>query len=236
MPLLNLENVNVNYGVIQVLWNISFDVEKREIVSIVGPNGSGKTTLLKAIAGLIPPSSGKIEFEGERTDGKPAHEMVEKGVCYVPEGRRVFPEMTVLENLELGAYGRRGRKRRNENLKRIFELFPILKERKTQLAGTLSGGEMQMLSIARALMGMPKVLLLDEPSLGLAPIMVLKIFELIKEINNKGVTILLVEQNVLQSLKISKRAYLLETGKIVRGGSVSELLKDDYVKKSYLGI
>lgn len=235
MPLLNLRGVNATYGTVQVLWDINLEMDEGEIVTIIGPNGSGKTTLLKVIAGLIKPSSGAVEFNGERIDGKPSHEIVKKGICYVPEGRRVFPDMSVLENLELGAYLEKSRRMKNQNLKRVFEIFPVLEKKKKEMAGTLSGGEMQMLSIARGLMGMPRLLLLDEPSLGLAPIVISKIFEVIKRINSEGVSVLVVEQNVFQSLKISSRAYLLEVGKIVHKGFGSELLNDDYVKKSYLG-
>jgi branched-chain amino acid transport system ATP-binding protein len=205
MPLLSVKRLNAKYGTIQVLWDISFEVEEGEILSIIGPNGAGKTTLLKSILGLVPNTSGVIEFASSRIDDKPVKKRVELGLCYVPEGRRVFPDLTVLENLELGALPKRARASMKDNLKFVFELFPILKERASQLAGTLSGGERQMLSIARALMSEPKLMMIDEPSLGLAPSVVMQVFNLIQDINRRGVTILLVEQNVRQTLKMSSK-------------------------------
>lgn len=235
MPLLSLKNVYVNYGALQILRNINLDIEKGEIVNIIGSNGCGKSTLLKSIMGLVPVASGIIEFKGETIQGKSAYLRAEKGIGYVPEGRRVFLQMSVLENLELGAYRKEARKMKDENIERVFDFFPALRDRKNQLAGTLSGGEMQMLSIARALMEMPEILLLDEPSQGLAPIVVSEIFMKIEEISKSGIACLLAEQNLFESLKISNKAYLLENGEIVRKGSGSEMLKDDRVKERILG-
>jgi branched-chain amino acid transport system ATP-binding protein len=235
MPLLSVKELSAKYGVAQILWDVSFDVEEGEIVSIVGPNGAGKTTLLKTILGLIPNTSGIIEFDSNRVDDKPVKKRVELGLCYVPEGRRVFPDMTVLENLELGALPRRARLSMKDNLKFVFELFPILKERASQLAGTLSGGERQMLSIARALMSEPKLMMIDEPSLGLAPNIVIQVFQLIQDINKRDVTILLVEQNVRQTLKMSDRTLVLESGRIIKSGYSKDLMEDKYVKEAYLG-
>jgi len=235
MPLLSVKELSAKYGVAQILWDVSFDVEEGEIVSIVGPNGAGKTTLLKTILGLIPNTSGIIEFDSNRVDDKPVKKRVELGLCYVPEGRRVFPDMTVLENLELGALPKRARLSMKDNLKFVFELFPILKERASQLAGTLSGGERQMLSIARALMSEPKLMMIDEPSLGLAPNIVIQVFQLIQDINKRDVTILLVEQNVRQTLKMSDRTLVLESGRIIKSGYSKDLMEDKYVKEAYLG-
>jgi branched-chain amino acid transport system ATP-binding protein len=203
---------------------------------VIGANGAGKTTLLKAIAGLLKPTSGSIELSGVRLDRLSTHRIVRAGVVRVPEGRKVFPHMTVLENLELGSYLKEAKRRRQESLKRVFELFPILKERVRQLAGTLSGGEQQMLAISRGLMSLPKLLMLDEPSLGLAPLIVREIFEIIKNINRDGMTILLVEQNVFHSLGMSHRGYVLENGSIVMQGKAEELLVDEHIKTAYLGI
>jgi branched-chain amino acid transport system ATP-binding protein len=235
MPLLSVKRLNAKYGTIQVLWDISFEVEEGEILSIIGPNGAGKTTLLKSILGLVPNTFGVIEFDSSRIDDKPVKKRVELGLCYVPEGRRVFPDLTVLENLELGALPKRARASMKDNLKFVFELFPILKERASQLAGTLSGGERQMLSIARALMSEPKLMMIDEPSLGLAPSVVMQVFNLIQDINRRGVTILLVEQNVRQTLKMSSRTFVLESGRIVKSGYSKDLMEDEYVKEVYLG-
>ena len=235
MPLLSVKGLSARYGIAQVLWDVSFNVENGEILSVVGPNGAGKTTLLKAILGLVPHTSGSIEFDSTRIDDKPVKKRVEYGICYVPEGRRVFPDMTVLENLELGALPKRARSSMRDNLKFVFELFPILKERASQLAGTLSGGERQMLSIARALMSEPKLMMIDEPSLGLAPNIVIQVFQLIQDINRRNVTILLVEQNVKQTLKMSDRTIVLESGKIIKSGYSKDLIEDDYIKEAYLG-
>ncbi len=215
---------------------MSLSIEEGEIVSVVGANGAGKTTLLKAIAGLVRPTGGAVALRGERLDRLPTHRIVERGVVRVPEGRRIFPEMTVRENLELGATPPRARRKRLETLERVYALFPILRERAQQLAGTLSGGEQQMLAIGRGLMALPALLMLDEPSLGLAPIVVKEIFQTIRRINADGVTILLVEQDVMHSLNMSHRGYVLENGSIVLAGGGPELLANQHVKTAYLGI
>lgn len=233
--LLRLENVNVFYGDLQALWDINFEVGEGEIVSLIGSNGAGKSTILQTISGLLHPKSGKIEFLGKRIDHKPIHQIVKTGLSLVPEGRRLFPSMTVYENLTLGSYLLK-KKEREKNLKWTLKVFPVLSERKTQLAGTLSGGEQQMLAMARALVGKPKLYLLDEPSQGLAPLFIRKIIEIVREINREGVAVLLVEQNCHQALEISERAYVLESGRIVAHGTGKELLKDDRIKKAYLGM
>ena len=215
---------------------MSLRIEEGEIVSVVGANGAGKTTLLKAIAGLVRPTGGAVELRSERLDRLPTHRIVERGVVRVPEGRRIFPEMTVRENLELGATPPQARRKRLETLGRVWELFPILRERAQQLAGTLSGGEQQMLAIGRGLMGLPKLLMLDEPSLGLAPMVVKEIFQTIRRINADGVTILLVEQDVIHSLNMSHRGYVLENGSIVLAGGGPELLANQHIRTAYLGI
>jgi branched-chain amino acid transport system ATP-binding protein len=215
---------------------VSLSIQEGEIVSVVGANGAGKTTLLKAIAGLVRPTGGTVELRGERLDRLPTHRIVERGVVRVPEGRRIFPEMTVRENLELGATPPRARRKRPETLGHVYALFPILRDRAQQLAGTLSGGEQQMLAIGRGLMALPTLLMLDEPSLGLAPIVVKEIFQTIRRINADGVTILLVEQDVIHSLNMSHRAYVLENGSIVLAGAGPELLANQHVKTAYLGI
>jgi branched-chain amino acid transport system ATP-binding protein len=215
---------------------VSLRIEEGEIVSVVGANGAGKTTLLKAIAGLVRPTSGAVDLRGERLDRLPTHRIVERGVVRVPEGRRIFPEMTVRENLELGATPPEAKRKRLETLRRVYALFPILRERAQQLAGTLSGGEQQMLAIGRGLMGLPKLLMLDEPSLGLAPMVVREIFQTIRRINADGVTILLVEQDVIHSLNMSHRGYVLENGSIVLAGGGPELLANQHIRTAYLGI
>jgi len=234
--LLEVQNVNVAYGLVQVLWDISFRVEEGEIVAIVGSNGAGKSTTLKTISGLLRPSSGSIVFKGERLDQTPAHMVVEKEVAHIPEGRRLFPFSSVLTNLELGAFTRRARRETAENVEYVFELFPVLRERQNQLAGTLSGGEQQMLAIGRGLMSRPSLLMLDEPSLGLAPKLVLKTLDTLQELNKRGVTILLVEQNVNSALSLCNRGYVLENGRIVLEGSGQELLNNPHVKEAYLGV
>ena len=235
-PLLKVNKINVFYGDLQALWDVSFEVYEGEKVVIVGANGAGKTTTLKTISGLLRPRSGTIEFMGQRIDRLPAHKIVELGIAHVPEGRRLFPKMTVLENLEMGAYTKRAREKFEDTLEWVFSIFPVLKERKNQIAGTMSGGERQMLAIARGLMSRPKLLMLDEPSLGLAPKLVLKTFEVIQRISEEGVTILLVEQNVRHALELADRGYVLETGRITLSGTGEELLNNDYVKKAYLGM
>lgn len=235
--MLEVKNINVYYDKVQALWDISFYVDEGEIVTLLGSNGVGKTTTVNTIQGIIKPASGKIRFHGEELQNQPPYKIVEKGVAMVPEGRAIFPKMTVLENLILGAYNPRARENLRDNLDKVFALFPQLSERKKQLAGTMSGGEQQMLAIGRALMSKPRLLILDEPSLGLAPVIVLKVFEIIEKLNKTaGVTILLVEQNIHHALEASDRAYVLEKGRIVREGKAKELLEDDYIKNTYLGL
>jgi len=231
-----VNNINVFYGDLQALWNVSFKVEKGEVVVIVGSNGAGKTTILKTISGLLHPKSGMINFLDKRIEKDPPHKIVNLGIAQIPEGRHLFPYMTVLENLEIGAYTSRAREKKNETMEWVYQLFPILKERKSQLAGTLSGGERQMLAVGRGLMSRPKLLMLDEPSLGLAPKLVLQVFDIVKKVNEEGVTILLVEQNVRHALEIANRAYVLETGKITLEGTGKKLLASDHVKKAFLGL
>lgn len=234
--MLEIKNIDVHYGLAQALWDVSFRVEEGEMVAVVGSNGAGKTTTLKTISGLLSPSSGSIEFKKERVDKIPAHLVVERGIAHIPEGRGLFPFSTVLANLELGAYTRKARKRIEENLESVFSLFPVLKERQKQLAGTLSGGEQQMLAIARGLMSMPALLMLDEPSLGLAPMLVKEVMETLHQLKNQGVTLLLVEQNVHAALNLCDRGYVLENGSVVMKGSGEELLNNPHVKKAYMGI
>lgn len=235
--LLEVKNLSVSYSKVQVLWDVSLKVKKGEITSVIGPNGAGKTTLLKTISGLLDPISGWIEFSGHRINDLAPHKRVELGIVLVPEGRLLFPNMSVIENLELGFYTlRKEKEKKKERLEFVFNLFPILKERRQQKAKTLSGGEQQMLSIARALMSEPNILMLDEPSLGLAPYIVKKLFEVIKELHKQGITILLVEQNVHYALKFSHSAYLLEAGKIKLSGSGEELMGNPYIREAYLGL
>jgi len=236
MSFLSLEKIEVRYGDALALYNVSLEVKQGEIVSIVGANGAGKSTTLKAISGLLKPKSGQILFAGERLNEIPAHAIVDLGIIQIPEGRQLFPYMTTLENLELGSYTPEARKGADETLNRVFELFPILNERREQLAGTLSGGEQQMLAIGRGLMGLPKLLMLDEPSLGLSPILVKVIFEAIGKINRAGTTVLLVEQDVKKSLSLAQRGYVMENGKIALQGEAQELLANEHLKKAYLGI
>jgi branched-chain amino acid transport system ATP-binding protein len=233
--LLQIEKLSFSYGDLKVLWDVDLTVEQGEIVTVVGSNGAGKSTTLKNVSRLVKAGSGKLTFDGQDLLALESHEVVERGVIQVPEGRRIFSEMTVVENLRMGSFVKSTRADRARNMERAFALFPRLAERRDQLGGTMSGGEQQMLAIARGLMGNPKLLLLDEPSLGLSPLFVKNIFDIIKEINRQGVTILLVEQNVLQSLRISHRAYVLETGRVVLTGKGEELLRDDRIKKAYLG-
>lgn len=233
--MLEVEKIDVFYDDAQALWDVSFTVNKGEIVTLVGSNGAGKSTALKAISGLAPPSAGEIRLEGVRIDRIAAHRIVEMGIAQIPEGRRLWPGLSVQENLELGAYTKAARVVRKESLEWVFTLFPLLKERRTQLAGTLSGGEQQMLAIGRGLLSRPKLLILDEPSLGLAPLLVGEVFDTVRKINSQGMTILLVEQNVNYALAISNRGYVLETGRIALSGSGKELLADDHVKTAYLG-
>lgn len=234
--MLRIEKLNFSYDGLQVLWDVDLEVKEGEIVTVLGSNGAGKSTTLSNISRLVKPDSGTITFLGHELTRVESHEVVEMGIVQVPEGRRIFPELTVLENLRMGSYVRNARKSRKENIERAFDLFPRLRERQKQLGGTMSGGEQQMLAIARGLMAGPRLLLLDEPSLGLAPLLVKNIFDIITEINRQGVTILLVEQNVYQSLRIAHRGYVLETGRIVLTGKGEDLLNDDHVKKAFLGM
>ncbi len=233
--MLVIENLSVNYQAIKALANLSCRVEVREIVALIGANGAGKTTTLNTISGIVPAASGRIVFEGEEITKVPPHRIVTRGICQVPEGRRVFAGMSVLENLEMGAYTRSDSKAIAGEIEQVFQRFPRLFERKKQLAKTLSGGEQQMLAMGRALMSRPRLLLLDEPSMGLAPMLVEKIFEIIQEINKSGTTIMLVEQNAHMALSIASRAYVLETGEIVLQGDAKALAADPEVRKAYLG-
>ena len=234
--MLAVRKLSFAYDDLQVLWDVDLDVARGEIVTVVGPNGAGKSTLLRNISRLLTPSSGSIRFEGVELGGLAPHEVVERGVIQVPEARRIFPEMTVLENLRMGSYARTARPDRGKNLERMFALFPRLAERKGQLGGTLSGGEQQMLAIARGLMGNPRLMLFDEPSLGLAPLLVRDVFAIIRDINEQGTTVLLLEQNVYQSLRIANRGYVMERGRVVLTGSGTELLEDEHIKKAFLGM
>ena len=234
--MLRVHNIDAHYGDVQVLKNFSVDVGEGEIISLVGSNGAGKTTAIQVLSGLLRPTSGEVQFRGERIDRLPPHQIVERGLVQVPEGRQLFPSLTILENLEMGGYLPSARKKAKGNLAMIFQLFPILRERRQQLAGLLSGGEQQMLAISRGLMASPKLLMMDEPSLGLAPLIVRNIFQTIREINMQGTPILLVEQNVFYALTSSTRGYVLESGEIVMMGKGEDLLKNEHVKTSYLGV
>jgi branched-chain amino acid transport system ATP-binding protein len=234
--MLELKNVDTFYGKVQALWDISLRIDKAEIVALVGANGAGKSTLLKTISGVVHPTSGSVEFLGKRIDGLPAHSVVELGLSHIPEGRKLFTDMTVHENLEMGAYPYNAWKKRKETSEQIYQVFPILKERAGQLARTLSGGEQQMLAMGRGLMSKPKLCMFDEPSYGLAPRMLSEVFQIIKSLREQGITILLVEQNVPRTLEIADRAYVLENGRVVLEGICDNLLKNDYVRKAYLGL
>jgi branched-chain amino acid transport system ATP-binding protein len=236
MSLLELRCVEVAYGDLPALRGVSLSLDAGETLSVVGANGAGKTTMLRAISGLMRPRAGQILLDAERLDRLASHAIVERGVVQVPEGRKIFPSLTVLENLELGSYVTAAKARRREGLEQVFGLFPRLKERERQAAGTMSGGEQQMLAIGRALMARPRVLMLDEPSLGLAPIVVTEIFRIIGEINRLGTTVLLVEQNTRQALALSRRGYVLENGRVALEGSGAELLGNEHVKRAYLGM
>jgi branched-chain amino acid transport system ATP-binding protein len=231
---LRLTDVNTYYGAIHALRGISIEVDRGEIVTLIGANGAGKTTTLKTISGLMHPKAGTVEFEGRDVSHKPPHELVTMGIGHSPEGRRIFSRLTVHENLQMGGFTRTAAENA-EQMEKVYELFPRLRERSSQKGGTLSGGEQQMLAIGRAMMTRPRVLLLDEPSLGLAPILVQQIFEIIKEINSRGITILLVEQNAIQALAIARRGYVLQTGEVVLSGSAGELRENETVRKAYLG-
>ena len=233
MAMLKVDNINVYYGSIHAIKDISFEVEQGEIVTLIGANGAGKSTTLQTVSGLLRSKTGSITFLGERIDNVPAHKLVAKGLAQVPEGRRIFLQMSVMENLQMGAYTSKGDTK--DDLENVFERFPRLKERKNQIAGTLSGGEQQMLAMGRALMSRPKLIMLDEPSMGLAPILVEQIFDIIKELHKAGTTILLVEQNAEMALQVANRAYVLESGRITLTGTGAELAASDQIKKAYLG-
>ncbi len=235
MALLEIADLQVYYGVIQALKGISFEVNEGEVIALIGANGAGKTTTLHTVTGLLHPKAGSIVFDGKDITKTPAHKIVSLGMAHVPEGRRIFGELTVYENLKLGAYTRNDRPGIAESLERVYRRFPRLEERKKQIAGTLSGGEQQMLAMGRALMSNPKLLVLDEPSMGLSPLFVSEIFDIIEEISQSGTTVLLVEQNAKKALSIADRAYVLETGNIVLSGNAQDLMNDDSVKKAYLG-
>lgn len=234
--MLKVEHIDVFYGDLQVLWDISFEVREGEIAVLVGANGAGKSTTIKTVSSLLKPANGTITFQGKRLDLIPAHRVIEHGVAHVPEGRRLFPEMTVEENLMLGALTGEAKAKRNQTMERIYDLFPRLLERRKQPAGTLSGGEQQMAAIGRGLMSLPKLLIFDEPSLGLAPIIVSEIFKIVEMVNKEGVTVLLVEQNVKQTLGMCDRAYVLENGRITLSGTGQEFLNNEHVKEAFLGI
>jgi branched-chain amino acid transport system ATP-binding protein len=233
--MLEVKNIQVAYGKIIAVKDVSVTVNEGEIVTLIGSNGAGKSTTLRTISGLIKPKSGEITFNGKRIDGMPGHDIVSLGICHSPEGRRIFPRMTVKENLELGAFLRNNKAEVAADMERVLDLFPRLKERIKQTAGTMSGGEQQMLAVSRALMGDPKLLLLDEPSMGLAPVLVELIFDTIVKIRKQGITILLIEQNATAALEVADRAYVLESGKVKMSGSAKELSSDDKVTKAYLG-
>ncbi|MGN0692968.1 MAG: ABC transporter ATP-binding protein [Oscillospiraceae bacterium] len=235
MSMLHIEDIQVYYGAINAVKGISFDVEQGEIIALIGANGAGKTTILHTITGLVQAKSGRILFNDTDITKTPAHKIVTMGMAHVPEGRRIFQGLTVYENLMLGAYTRKDKAEIKESLDNVFKRFPRLEERRTQVAGTLSGGEQQMLAMGRALMSHPSIILMDEPSMGLSPLYVNEIFDIIKSVNESGTTVLLVEQNAKKALSIANRAYVLETGKIVLSGDAKELMNDDSVKKAYLG-
>jgi len=234
--MLKIEDLSIEYAGINALRNVSLRVEEKEIVSVIGANGGGKTTLLRTISGILKPKPGKIEFQGERIDGLPPHTICAKGLIQVPEGRQLFPRMKVIDNLQMGAYHPEARRNLTVSLERVFNLFPILKERKRQKAGLMSGGEQQMLAIARALMSLPKLLMLDEPSEGLSPVLTENVFRILHHLKEQGLTILLVSQEVAQSLELSSRAYILENSQIVLEGKSAELMNNDKVRESYLGM
>ena len=235
MALLEVKDLQVFYGVIQALRGISFEVEEGEIVTLIGANGAGKTTTMQTIVGLIPSKSGSIIYDGNDITKLPSHKIVSRGLTQVPEGRRIFQELTVYDNLMLGAYLEKDQKKIKERIEEVFEQFPILQERRTQIAGTLSGGEQQMLAMSRALMANPRILMLDEPSMGLSPLLVSQVFEIIQDLNKKGITILLVEQNAEKALAIADRAYVLANGAITHSGTGAELAGSEEIKKAYLG-
>ncbi len=234
--MLELTRITAGYGQFTALWDVSLRVDAGEAIAVVGPNGAGKTTLMRVISGLVAPRTGDLVFDGVPLGGRPAHEIVAHGIAHVPEGRRLFPALTIADNLRMGAYLGRARASYRETLERVYTLFPVLAERQRQRAGSLSGGEQQMLAIGRALMSQPKLILLDEPSMGLAPVMVLRLFDLIRRVREERYTILIVEQNVRQALALVDRAYLLEAGRIRMEGRASELSEQDFVRKAYVGL
>lgn len=233
--MLEVKDLEVYYGMIQAIKGISFHVNQGEVIALIGANGAGKTTILHTISGLLSPKKGSVAFEGKDIVKIPGHKIVSMGMAHVPEGRRVFAQLSVLQNLKMGAYTRKNKEEITQTLKTVFDRFPRLQERQNQLAGTLSGGEQQMLAMGRALMSHPKIILMDEPSMGLSPIFVNEIFDIIQEVSKSGTTVLLVEQNAKKALSIADRAYVLETGKIVLEGKASDLLEDESIKKAYLG-
>ena len=235
MAMLTIKDLEVYYGVIQAIKGVSFEVNQGEVIALIGANGAGKTTILHTITGLLAPKNGSVVFEGKELTKMPAHKIVSLGMAHVPEGQRVFADLSVYENLRMGAYTRKDRNDIEETLEKVYQRFPRLKERRNQMAGTLSGGEQQMLAMGRALMSKPKILLMDEPSMGLSPIMVNEIFSIIQEVSDSGTTVLLVEQNAKKALSIADRGYVLETGNIVLEGKASDLLNNDSIKKAYLG-
>ena len=235
MAMLSVNNLQVHYGMIQAIKDVSFEVNEGEVIALIGANGAGKTTILHTVSGLLQPTKGSVIFEGQDITKVPAHKIVSLGMAHVPEGRRVFAQLTVLENLKLGAYTRKDKNEMEETLKMIYKRFPRLEERKNQVAGTLSGGEQQMLAMGRALMSHPKIILMDEPSMGLSPIFVEEVFKIIRDISAEGVTVLLVEQNAKKALNIADRAYVLETGNIILQGDAKKLMNNESVKKAYLG-
>lgn len=235
MALLEIKDLEVNYGIIKAIKGVSFDVNEGEIIALIGANGAGKTTILHTITGLIQAKKGSIVFDGKELTKTPPHKIVSMGMAHVPEGRRIFQQLSVLENLKLGAYTRKDKSEIASTLKMVYERFPRLEERKNQVAGTLSGGEQQMLAMGRALMSKPRIILMDEPSMGLSPLLVSEIFDIIKVINESGTTVLLVEQNAKKALSIADRAYVLETGNITLSGDAKDLINDESVKKAYLG-
>lgn len=235
MAMLEIKDLEVYYGMIQAIKGISFQVNEGEVIALIGANGAGKTTILHTVTGLLSPKCGSVLFEGKDITKVPAHKIVSLGMAHVPEGRRVFAELTVYENLKMGAYTRKDKNEMEQTLEGVYQRFPRLRERKNQLAGTLSGGEQQMLAMGRALMSHPKIILMDEPSMGLSPILVNQIFDIIEEVSKSGTTVLLVEQNAKKALAIADRAYVLETGKIVLEGDADQLMNDDSIKKAYLG-
>lgn len=235
MAMLEVKDLEVYYGMIQAIKGVSFEVNEGEVVSLIGANGAGKTTILHTVSGLLAPKKGSVVFEGNDITKVPAHKIVSLGMAHVPEGRRVFAQLSVYQNLKMGAYTRSDKNEIEETLEKVYKRFPRLEERKNQMAGTLSGGEQQMLAMGRALMSHPRIILMDEPSMGLSPILVNEIFEIIKSVSASGTTVLLVEQNAKKALSIADRAYVLETGKIVMAGDAKELMNDDSIKKAYLG-